>query len=58
MLALMRLAKEANNSELVVVRDALALTNSSSTVFSVVAAATRASKSSSRSIANLVRPFA
>ena len=58
MLALMRLAKEANNSELVVVRDALALTNYSRKVFSVVAAATRASKYLLRSVTYLFVPFA
>ena len=51
------LATEAKNSELVVVRAALPLTNYSSTVFSVVAAAARASKYSSRLVDDLVGPF-
>ena len=53
----MRMATEADNSALVMVRAALSLTNYSSTVFSVVAATERASKYSLRSVANLVGPF-
>ena len=57
-LALMKLATEANNSVLVVVRAALAFTSSSSTPLPVVEAAARASKYPSRSAADLVGPFA
>ena len=54
----MRLATEVDNSALVVVRAALAFTNSSSTPFLVVAAAASESKYSSRSAADLVGLFA
>ena len=58
LLSLIRLVTGANNSALVVVSAALSFTNSSRTPFLVVASATRASKYSSRSDADLVRPFA
>ena len=58
LLSLIRLVTGANNSVLVVVSAALSFTNSSRTPFLVVASATRASKYSSRSDADLVRPFA
>ena len=43
---------------LVVVRDALALTNYSRTVFSVVSASEKASKYPLRSVTDLIEPFA
>ena len=57
-MALVRAATEADNSALVVVRASLALTNYSNNPFSVVAAAARASKYSSRSSANMGVPLA
>ena len=57
LLDLMRLATEANSLALVVVRSSLALTNSSRTVFSVVATVARASKYLLRSLTDLFGPF-
>ena len=57
-LALMRLATDANNSVLVVVRSAFTFTTSSRTPFLVVAASARASKYSSRSASNPDGTFA
>ena len=57
-LALMRLVTEAENLSLVVVRDALDFTNYHRKIFSMVAAAARASKYLLRSVSDLFWTFA
>ena len=57
LLALIRIATEADNLALVVVRSSLSFTHSSSTPFLVVDAAARVSKYLFRSATTLVGPF-